>query len=110
MPSANIVLTPYLAHQPLVDQFLVTVKVMHGDCVMFEDIDILCQDETEFLKVLNAKNTQPSDQVAYSLWCDENFQSKIPTDIIFAGLAKVMDVSGFYFDANGDRFKADLAP
>ena len=99
------------------NKYEVVLRVMHGDADKFEDIKISCKNEEEFTKMMLAKKTQPldgsagGDEEKYKQWCEDNFYDYVPYDCIYRGSsnhAKVDEISGFYYDQNGTKFKAEV--
>lgn len=99
------------------DKYEVVLRVMHGDADKYEDIKISCKNEEEFTKMMLAQQTQPldgsagGDEKKYRQWCEDNFYDYVPYDCTCSGcgiLSKVDGISGFYYDQNGTKFKAEV--
>lgn len=100
------------------NKYKVVVKVMHGDADFYEEFSIDCKDDKEFTKIMTSVKNQPLDGSAggneevYAKWCEDNFgEGTIPYDRKYSGtgnLAKVESVEGFYYDANGVKFEAEV--
>jgi hypothetical protein len=100
------------------NKYLVVLRCMHGDADKYEDVKLYITAPAAFEKAMRAKATQPLDgsaggnEKAYVKWITENFgEDSVPRDCIYSTTghrAKVEDIKGFFYDANGVKWKAEV--
>lgn len=99
------------------NQYMVVVEVMHGDADKDELIELECDNEAHFMKMMSAMDCKPlcgaegGDEEEYGNWCDEYFgEETIPRDCTCDGqvLSDVRYVDGFYYDKDGVKWEAEV--
>jgi len=94
------------------DKYEIDLDLIHGDGDKYETVTIHCQDEAEFLKMMDALKNMPTPTSEgnkdYEDWCCNNFGDSIPHDCYYGHdkSATVDSFGGFYWDLEGAKHHA----